>query len=615
MHKSLKDYKTFGQKEFLEELKDILDIKNPLETQKDNPRKSLLEIAGNYVFTPDNFVKMVLILLRIRANIPVIMMGETGCGKTSLIRKLSELKNDGDSSRMKILNIHAGTTDNDIIQFLQKTVIPEAISIAESEKEEKEKRMKINQFFDETKIWVFLDEINTCKSMGLISELMCKHTYQGKSLPSNIVFIAACNPYRKREKKEDGKKAGLDINQAHKQLKHLNAKELEDINRKKNSNLVYTVHPLPHSLLNFVFNFGSLEPEDEKNYIRSIIKEAINKKYYKGLNPKEEKDEDKELTNLKSLASKMIIEAQEFIKSFSDRSAVSLREIRRFNIFYEFFYDYLKKRKEIYEKEHKNLQFDVKQNDFYQKLNDYHIQVYAINLSIFVCYYLRITDKNKRNQLYEKMNKLFKGFSAEFNKKDFLELPLQEERFIVENIKLDKGIAKNRALLENLFSLFIAINNKVPIFIVGKPGCSKSLSVQLITKSMQGSASDNHFFKNLPKLMIHSYQGSMASTSKGVENIFETARSVFKNLDENEKQNNIPLIFFDEMGLAENSPNNPLKVIHAALEYDQNEGYNKVAFIGISNWVLDAAKMNRGISISIPEPDEEDNKETSLTIG
>ena len=69
------------------------------------------------------------------------------------------------------------------------------------------------------------------------------------------------------------------------------------------------------------------------------------------------------------------------------------------------------------------------------------------------------------------------------------------------------------------------------------------------------------------------------------------------------------------MGLAEHSPNNPLKVIHAELEYDQNEGDKKIAFVGISNWTLDAAKMNRGISISIPEPDEDDNKETSLTIG
>ena len=69
------------------------------------------------------------------------------------------------------------------------------------------------------------------------------------------------------------------------------------------------------------------------------------------------------------------------------------------------------------------------------------------------------------------------------------------------------------------------------------------------------------------------------------------------------------------MGLAEHSPNNPLKVIHAELEYDQNEGDKKIAFVGISNWTLDASKMNRGISISIPEPNEEDNAETSLTIG
>ena len=74
------------------------------------------------------------------------------------------------------------------------------------------------------------------------------------------------------------------------------------------------------------------------------------------------------------------------------------------------------------------------------------------------------------------------------------------------------------------------------------------------------------------------------------------------------------MIFFDEMGLAEYSPNNPLKIIHSELEYDLNEGDNKVAFVGISNWKLDASKMNRGIFISIPEPDESDNKETTYAI-
>jgi len=79
--------------------------------------KTIEEIVGEYVFTADNFIKMVLILLRIRENIPIIMMGETGCGKTSLIRKLSELINNGEN-KMKILNIHAGITDQEIVEFL-----------------------------------------------------------------------------------------------------------------------------------------------------------------------------------------------------------------------------------------------------------------------------------------------------------------------------------------------------------------------------------------------------------------------------------------------------------------------------------------------------------------
>ena len=107
------DYKNYNNIDFLTELKKILNIKNPV-TKSENAKsiknyeidegyegeeneneekeiKSIEEITKNYIFTPDNFIKIILILLRIRANIPVIMMGETGCGKTLLIRKLSEL--------------------------------------------------------------------------------------------------------------------------------------------------------------------------------------------------------------------------------------------------------------------------------------------------------------------------------------------------------------------------------------------------------------------------------------------------------------------------------------------------------------------------------------------
>lgn len=63
------------------------------------------------------------------------------------------------------------------------------------------------------------------------------------------------------------------------------------------------------------------------------------------------------------------------------------------------------------------------------------------------------------------------------------------------------------------------------------------------------------------------------------------------------------------MGLAEISPNNPLKVIHS--ELDNND---EIGFVGISNWSLDASKMNRGVHLSIPEPDKKDLIETASII-
>ena len=85
-------------------------------------------------------------------------------------------------------------------------------------------------------------------------------------------------------------------------------------------------------------------------------------------------------------------------------------------------------------------------------------------------------------------------------------------------------------------------------------------------------------------------------------------------LNNENKDENISMIYFDEMGLAEYSPNNPLKVIHSELEYDLNEGSKKVAFVGISNWSLDASKMNRGLFLSIPQPDLDDLKTTAKII-
>ena len=130
-------------------------------------------------------------------------------------------------------------------------------------------------------------------------------------------------------------------------------------------------------------------------------------------------------------------------------ASVSLREIRRFNIFFDFFVDYLKN-KSIY-----------KNN--YQKTYD--LLLSTLNLTLFLCYYLRIAEKNIRQELNNKLSEFFPD-------KEFLIIPNKEMTYISEQFIIDteKGIALNRSLKENLFTSFVCIVNRIPLIIVGKPG-------------------------------------------------------------------------------------------------------------------------------------------------
>ena len=70
------------------------------------------------------------------------------------------------------------------------------------------------------------------------------------------------------------------------------------------------------------------------------------------------------------------------------------------------------------------------------------------------------------------------------------------------------------------------------------------------------------------------------------------------------------LIIFQEIRLEEISKNNPLKVLHSLLEPE----IPKIAFEGISNWRLDASKMNRAIYLDRSDPDLQDLENTALAI-
>lgn len=84
-----------------------------------------------------------------------------------------------------------------------------------------------------------------------------------------------------------------------------------------------------------------------------------------------------------------------------------------------------------------------------------------------------------------------------------------------DNADVEEGIAMNEALSENLFVTIVAMLNKLPIMIVGKPGSSKTLALQVILSNLQGAQSGNPFWRKFPSVTLFQYQCSPLSTADG----------------------------------------------------------------------------------------------------
>ena len=256
--------------------------------------------------------------------------------------------------------------------------------------------------------------------------------------------------------------------------------------------LVYLVQPLPQSLLYYVFSFGSIDDDDEKKYIHSIIEKLFTK----------------EEQILHENTTEAISQCHRYLRNTFDPSVVSLREIARFSKCIEFF------QKEYFPKKNK---FENRNND--EKNN----KIRSIICSIYLNYYIRLTDDKKRNNfemtlrpillklvnneksfeekggnLLEQINNdnLKKEISTrkppeEINKfSDFLKI---EQEYLLNQIELDKGIGKNTLLKENVFLFFLSVITNIPLIIIGKPGSGKSLNAKLINKSMRGKYKKNRF--------------------------------------------------------------------------------------------------------------------------
>ena len=135
---------------------------------------------------------------------------------------------------------------------------------------------------------------------------------------------------------------------------------------------------------------------------------------------------------------------------------------------------------------------------------------------------------------------------------------------------------------------------------------------------MRGKYSKEKFFRKYPQIVQTYFQGSESTNPEDVEKLFEMAEGKYNsfiqklnNKEITEEDIPISMILFDQLGLAEKSKTNPLKVLHQKLEYDDKK--DGVTFVGISNYSLDAAKINRALILSLPNL-EERLDELKLTV-
>ena len=747
--------------------------------------------GGKFCITYDTLLKIVAIYTRLRCNIPVILMGECGCGKTALLRYVTNYLD----IPLISLDIHGGTTAADI-----------TAKIDEAEAQG-------------TKAWVFLDEINTCNEMGLLTEILVKRCVNGRRISENVSFVAALNPYR-RKKPSLVEEAGL-VFQLHSAGGEITPDPMAD--------LVYKVHPIPGTLLEYCFDYGALTNETEMLYIDAMLERALG------------------TSSLPSrrLFAEMISAAQTFVRTvYAEMSVVSLRDVQRAidllpwftktgnsmaiaeqkqqfeeafftedasgsskdadngpyvkwlqsqtlgsreKVAGEFFArrsgvpevgtkeEYVSYLEEIVDDRldeskrvrliqivkasypkwagdartmspnlHKVRDFKsvtvtvsvtapqgitgtaceiivVQAMDPTQKstadgkkvfklewgveteeeenarektveatyvvpleqsfaliaaqgicdggrvavqgiLDDANdnirvedpnalISTRSMCLALAHVYYYRLNEETEREGLLasicaESTHKFQRYVEAKETEmktrkgtpppevmaaddaftraKPFLSIQVaelggsssakpngvmwhiidDEQETYIKNMFIERGIARNKALKENLFVVITCILNRIPVMVVGKPGTSKTLCMQLIQENLRGGGSKSDFWKPYPTVNVFPYQCSPLSTAAQIQKQYDsadTAQSV-------SGKKSVTVLLLDEIGLAEFSPDMPLKVLHKMLMS------KTVAIVGISNWMLDPAKMNRAVCLRRPDPPQADLNLTGAEI-
>ncbi|KAK3276973.1 hypothetical protein CYMTET_14987 [Cymbomonas tetramitiformis] len=644
-----------------------------------------------FVLTRENIFKMIAIAFRVRANIPVLIMGETGCGKTHSVKYLCSLL----GVVLMTLDVHGGLTEADIVEWMRgpiaaaraaKTATAAAAAAAAAGGTASPGDAGSVALWTQAQVWVFFDEINTCDAAGLFKEMLCERTLNGVPLPTNLKVLAACNPYRPRVEHPAFSGAGLAVNDVLDSPDGISAEVLsaggssdrlssgseaagglrggrEELVLDK---LVYRVYPLPRTLLEYVWDFGTLSRGEERRYVICMVEQqcavlldpanpvsrapssdAMSTPESVPLSSGDEPSVTPEANPMDPFGARQpMAGAERFLQLFAECvlaaqsymrhahegevSVVSLRDVARCLKLFRWFTELL-----------------PRQPGLVQSTAE--VCTVALILALAHCYFFRLPDGDdeesgdseesspeagRRLGAVQAMRRLFGAggsssslgdaegdpsptprsgsgrqglltafaqaagrskwkLRALFKPAAFRARVEEQLRWCIESLTLPAGIAANTALKENLFMMLVCMQTRTPLMVVGRPGTSKTLAMHLLRDCLHRTMKPARFAAaGLLDVEVLPFQCSKQTTAEAVRRHFAAA----VRLQQARGPALIGCVMLDEVGLAEQSPHLPLKVLHNLLERPQ------CAFIGLSNWALDPAKMNRCIYLTRPDP-------------
>eukprot|EP01028_Stygiella_incarcerata_P005073 TRINITY_DN217_c3_g1_i4.p1 TRINITY_DN217_c3_g1~~TRINITY_DN217_c3_g1_i4.p1 ORF type:complete len:2356 (+),score=543.99 TRINITY_DN217_c3_g1_i4:105-7172(+) len=420
-------------------------------------------LERGYEVTNDNLTKMIFILYRLRCGLPVVLMGETGCGKTALIRNMCRMMHIEDYFRS--VYIHGGTQPEDILRMINEAE-RDAMTISQLAPDDKIKERFVTVFFDEF-------NAGSKECIALVEKILLERRVCGRPIHPLIRLLGAMNPYRKRNKEEwkrpYSERGGLDF-----QYETPEKEEMAQMLQKA----VYRVNDIPHSIFDCIYDFGELAPDQSLAYIQRMVSSCVDSGRATGV--------------VKTIVSIHNVISNDFVADKAD--ACTLRHVARFLKLYTWF-------------------MTSTTGKFF--CGDH---MTSVNLALFIAYFVSLSAEN-RHKLGESGFTYFMEYvqgTAEGASKALW-------RNLIEKTANLSFVAPNQTLLENIFTSFVCILNNIPLFIVGPPGTSKSLSVELLISSLE---QPNSFRK---KYSVKSFQQSYfqcdpRSTSRGLESVFRKAR-------------------------------------------------------------------------------------------